>query len=121
MTSESDSRGTAETAPDVRDGGEPDDLELPPQGYVLGEPLGQGGMGEVLVAHDRRIERSVAFKRMRLAAPTRAEVVRFLREAKIQGRLDHPAIVPVYDIGRDPDGRPYFTMRRLSGRTLDAC
>jgi serine/threonine-protein kinase len=121
MTSESDHRGTAETAPDVRDSSERDDLELPPHGYVLGAPLGQGGMGEVLLAHDRRIDRPVAFKRMRLDEPTRHEVVRFLREAKIQARLEHPAIVPVYDIGRDPDGRPYFAMRRLSGRTLDAC
>jgi serine/threonine-protein kinase len=75
-------------------------------------------MGEVMLARDLRIDRDVAFKRLRHSAPTAHEVARFLREAKIQARLDHPAIVPVFDIGRDADGRPYFTMRRLAGRTL---
>src|SRR5262249_35001628 len=42
----------------------------------------------------------------------------FLFEAKLQGRLEHPAIVPVYDIGKTPDGRDYFTMKRVHGETL---
>jgi len=45
-------------------------------------------------------------------------VARFVHEARIQGRLDHPAVVPVYDLGIQSDGRPYFAMRRLSGVTL---
>jgi hypothetical protein len=86
--------------------------------YAFGEVLGRGGMGEVLLAHDRRIGRDVAVKRLRSGAPTQDETARFLREARIQARLDHPAIVPVYELGRDPQGRPYFTMKRLAGTTL---
>ena len=86
--------------------------------YAFGEILGRGGMGEVLLAHDRRIGRDVALKRMRRGQPTEDEAARFLREARIQARLEHPAIVPVYELSRDPAGRPYFTMKRLSGVTL---
>jgi len=87
-------------------------------GYELGELLGRGGMGEVLLAHDVRIGREVAIKRMRNAEPEPEAEARFLREAKIQARLQHPAIVPVHELGRDADGRPYFTMKRLAGVTL---
>jgi serine/threonine-protein kinase len=86
--------------------------------YVFGEVIGRGGMGEVLLAHDRRIGRDVAVKRLRSGAPTQDEIARFLREARIQARLDHPAIVPVYELGRDASGRPYFAMKRLAGTTL---
>ncbi len=55
---------------------------------------------------------------MRTADPTTDEVERFLREATIQARLDHPAIVPVHELGHDAEGRPYFTMKRLAGVTL---
>jgi hypothetical protein len=88
-----------------------------PASYELGDVLGMGGMGEVLEARDLEIGRSVALKRLALSADDEA-VARFLREAKIQARLDHPAIVPVYEIGRDADGNPYFTMKRLAGTTL---
>jgi serine/threonine-protein kinase len=87
--------------------------------YAMGELLGKGGMGEVLLAHDRRIGRDVALKRMRRGSPTEDEAARFLREARIQARLEHPAIVPVYELSRDAAGRPYFTMKRLSGVTLN--
>ncbi|MBA3456036.1 MAG: serine/threonine protein kinase [Deltaproteobacteria bacterium] len=89
-------------------------------GYELGEMLGRGGMGEVLLAHDPDIGRDVALKRMRGTAPSAEHVERFLREAKIQARLDHPAIVPVHDLGKDQDGLPFFTMKRLTGTTLAA-
>jgi eukaryotic-like serine/threonine-protein kinase len=91
---------------------------LPAQAYDFGELIGRGGMGEVVSAHDRRIGRDVAVKRMRAANPTEDAVVRFLREARIQARLDHPAMVPVHELGVDADGRPYFTMKRLAGTTL---
>ncbi|MGE5187122.1 MAG: serine/threonine-protein kinase [Acidobacteriota bacterium] len=87
-------------------------------GYALGSVIGRGGMGEVLLATDQRIGREVAIKRMLTADPTDDALARFLREAKIQARLDHPAIVPVHELGEDDEGRPYFTMKRLSGRTL---
>jgi serine/threonine-protein kinase len=99
-----------------------DDDELPGPGafagYALGELLGRGGMGEVLLAHDGVIGREVAIKRMRRAQASPEAELRFLREAKIQARLQHPAIVPVHELGRDADGRPYFTMKRLAGVTL---
>ncbi len=91
---------------------------LPDPGYQLGELIGHGGMGEVLVAQDQRIGREVAVKRIRAREPSHDAVARFLREARIQARLDHPAIVPVYELGTDGDGRPYFTMKRLAGITL---
>ncbi len=88
------------------------------EAYSLGEVIGRGGMGEVVKAHDRRIGRDVALKRLNADQPTTTEVNRFLREARIQARLDHPAIVPVHELGKDALGRPYFTMKRLTGRTL---
>jgi serine/threonine-protein kinase len=88
--------------------------------YDLGEVIGRGGMGEVLVAHDRSFGREVALKRMRADKPSPELVERFLREAKIQARLDHPAIAPVHDLGYDSEGLPYFTMKRVGGATLAA-
>jgi len=106
--------GTSDTiAEPMRDAG-----PLAAPGYDIGQVLGRGGMGEVLLAEDRRIGRSVALKRMRSAAPTEEARARFLREAKIQARLDHPAIVPVHELGYDADMRPYFTMKALTGITL---
>ncbi len=86
--------------------------------YAFGDLLGRGGMGEVLVAHDRQIGRDVAVKRLRAGSPAEDEIARFLREARIQARLDHPAIVPVYELARDEVGRPYFSMKRVAGKTL---
>jgi serine/threonine protein kinase len=93
-------------------------IVLPAPGYDFGPVIGQGGMGEVVSAHDRRIGRDVAIKRMRATAPTVAQTNRFLREARVQARLDHPAIVPVHELGIDAAGRPFFTMKRLAGVTL---
>ncbi len=85
--------------------------------YGLEGKLGRGGMGVVAEAQDRRVGRKVAIKR--LAGPPTAEMVeRFVREARVQGRLDHPAVAPVYDLGIQSDGRPYFAMRKLEGITL---
>ncbi|MBA3453734.1 MAG: serine/threonine protein kinase [Deltaproteobacteria bacterium] len=91
---------------------------LPPPGYLLGVSIGRGGMGEVLAAQDTRIGREVAVKRMTSEDPDDEQIARFLREARIQARLEHPAIVPVHELGVDGEGRPYFTMKRLVGETL---
>jgi len=90
-----------------------------PTHYRIGDVLGKGGMGEVLLAHDERVGRNVALKRMTAEEPSELAVARFLREAKIQARLEHPSIVPVHDLGHDVAGRPYFTMKRLAGTTLN--
>jgi len=86
--------------------------------YTFGPLLGQGGMGEVLLATDEHIGREVVVKRIRAANPTAEELSRFVREARVQGRLEHPAVVPVHDLGVDRDGRPYFVMKRLAGTDM---
>jgi eukaryotic-like serine/threonine-protein kinase len=88
------------------------------EGYTFGAVIGKGGIGEVVAAHDLRMGRDVAIKRLRTPRPTADETQRFLREARIQARLDHPAIAPVHELGQDANGRPYFTMKRLAGVTL---
>ena len=92
--------------------------ELSTQRYTLGAMIGQGGMGEVVLAFDEQIGREVAVKRIRAAAPTSDELSRFMREARVQGRLQHPAVVPVHDLAMDASGKPYFVMKRLSGTTM---
>jgi serine/threonine-protein kinase len=89
-------------------------------GYHIGPVIGRGGMGEVVVGRDDEIGREVAVKRLSTSDATPAARERFLREARIQARLEHPAIVPVYELGRDTDGQPYFSMKRISGVTLAA-
>jgi serine/threonine protein kinase len=87
--------------------------------YQMGEVLGRGGMGEVRLCTDNRIGRTVAVKVIRPESAKRPRLrARFLFEAKMQGQLEHPSIVPVYDLGVRPDGSEYFTMRRVRGRTL---
>ncbi len=86
--------------------------------YTLGPLIGEGGMGEVFSAVDRRIGREVAVKRTRATNPTAEEHGRFVREALVQGRLEHPAVVPVHDLAVDPTGRPFFVMKRLSGTVM---
>jgi len=86
--------------------------------YVIGELLGQGGMGDVLLAYDEHIGREVAVKRIRSTEPTADQLARFLREARVQGRLEHPAVVPVHDLAIDDEGKPFFVMKRLSGTDM---
>jgi serine/threonine protein kinase/WD40 repeat protein len=95
------------------------DLQLPlvsPQTYVLGAEIGRGGMGRVLSARDRRTGRTVAVKEMLATRPGARE--RFEREARITARLQHPGIVSIYEVGQWPDGRPFYAMPILTGRTL---
>jgi len=86
--------------------------------YALGRVLGRGGMGEVRLARDPRVDRDVAVKLMRDPGASEEAVARFLREARVQGRLEHPGVVPVHDLGVDDRGAPYFAMKRLTGTTL---
>ncbi len=93
----------------------------PEERYALRKGLGEGGMGEVRLCHDRVIGRDVAVKVVRDSHEHRTEIrARFEREVRVQGQLEHPAIVPVYDFGRDADGRAFFTMRRVRGVTLES-
>jgi serine/threonine protein kinase len=86
--------------------------------YRVRELLGQGGVGEVWLVEDGQIDREVAVKRLRRAEPGEGEVRRFIREAKLQGQIEHPAVVPVHDLLEGADGHPYFVMRRIRGLTL---
>jgi eukaryotic-like serine/threonine-protein kinase len=88
--------------------------------YRLGRRIGKGGMGEVMAARDEQVGRDVAIKRMRAANPSERAIARFVREASVQGRLEHPAIVPVHEIGRDDDNLPFFVMKKLAGTSLAA-
>ncbi|MEZ4225355.1 MAG: serine/threonine-protein kinase [Polyangiaceae bacterium] len=88
------------------------------QRYASGQILGAGGMGEVRLDQDSRIGRHVATKRLLTHADSAATRRRFLREARIQGQLEHPAVVPVYDLDFDENDAPFFTMKRVRGQTL---
>jgi serine/threonine-protein kinase len=89
--------------------------------YRAGRKLGEGSMGEVIVTRDMRILRDVAMKRLHAEHHALRPDLRdrFLREARVQGQLEHPSVVPVYEIGVDQEGREYFTMKRVRGRTLE--
>ncbi len=87
--------------------------------YPVPGALGAGGMGEVLRVADAPLGREVALKRLhpRLARDP-GQRRRFVSEAQTIAQLQHPGIVPVHELGRLPDGRAYFTMREIRGRTL---
>jgi WD40 repeat protein len=81
---------------------------------ILGE-VAQGGLGRILAAEDRTLGRKVAIKEL---LENRGHA-RFLREAMVTARLQHPSIVPLYELGRWPSGEPYYSMRLVSGRPFD--
>lgn len=95
-------------------------LPLKPQDrYKFIRSIGFGGMKGVLLVHDRDTGRDVAMAIMPdfRERPVR-DLNRFVREARITAKLEHPNIVPVYDIGIDHSGSPYFIMKYLRGSTL---
>jgi WD40 repeat protein len=85
--------------------------------------LGRGGMGRVLCLNDTHLGREVALKEFRLKSEvgvdTAAMEALFVREARVLARLEHPGVVPVYELGRRADGVPYYAMRRVRGKSLD--
>ncbi len=88
--------------------------------YVLGDPLGEGGMGQVFRAIDGRLQRVVAIKLLRPQFSERADAnQRFLREARIGAQLSHKNLVQTYDFGRDGESL-FLAMEYLEGRTLAA-
>jgi len=99
--------------------------------YTVKSEFARGGMGRVMLALDNAVGREVAMKELlpgvigssSLPASardaSRGELVeRFLREAKVTGQLEHPNIVPVYEIGSRDDGRVFYTMKLVRGKTL---
>ena len=123
-----------ERARDLTDGMSPEQLAgllrpvpmaVSPQGLPasLGERfevrglLGEGGQGVVLAVRDLRLERDVAAKMARSDAPAAEGYVE--REARLAASLEHPSILPVYDLAEAPDGSPLMVMRRAPGRSLE--
>jgi eukaryotic-like serine/threonine-protein kinase len=97
-----------------------DDIPSAGKRYTLTRVHASGGIGRVWLARDNAFGRNVALKELR---PERAAVAthrsRFLQEARITGQLEHPGIVPVYELALRPDDQqPFYTMRFVKGRTL---
>jgi serine/threonine-protein kinase len=87
--------------------------------YEVLRPHARGGLGEVFVALDPHLGREVALKEIHAGhADHPGHRARFVREAEVTGRLEHPGIVPVYALGHYPDGRPFYAMRFVGGQTL---
>jgi len=103
------------TADDTADDVVGPQLRHPERYRILGEH-GRGGLGRVSRAHDRELGRDVAIKE--LISRSSVDEIRFLREALITARLEHPGIVPVHEAGRWPDGTPFYAMKLVSGRSL---
>jgi tetratricopeptide (TPR) repeat protein/tRNA A-37 threonylcarbamoyl transferase component Bud32 len=87
--------------------------------FLLDSEIGRGGMGCVFRGRDRELERDLAVKVLLPRHQGRPEMERrFLEEARIAGRLEHPGVPAVHELGRAEDGRPYFAMKLIKGRTL---
>jgi len=83
--------------------------------------LAQGGMGTIFEAAEPGLDRTVAMKVLRQDANMMNDGGdRFLREARVLAMLEHPNIVPIHALGKDAEGRPFYTMKRVRGQTLQA-
>ena len=85
--------------------------------FELGEVLGRGGMGTVVAAHDRRLDRRVALKFLTRAGQDEVARERLLREARSLARLSHPNVVAVYEVG-EAKGMPFLAMELVEGQSL---
>jgi WD40 repeat protein/tRNA A-37 threonylcarbamoyl transferase component Bud32 len=89
------------------------------QRFCILRPHAQGGLGAVFVALDSELNREVALKQIRSEQADDPESrARFLLEAEVTGRLEHPGVVPIYGLGCDAEGRPFYAMRLVKGDTL---
>jgi serine/threonine protein kinase/tetratricopeptide (TPR) repeat protein len=93
-------------------------VEVSPGHYEIKGEFARGGMGRILLARDLWLGRTVAIKEMHADAGSGAPG-RFVREALVTARLQHPAIVPVYEAGRWEGGRPFYAMKLVEGRSLE--
>lgn len=84
--------------------------------YELNDFVARGGIGEVWQADDMRLGRRVALKSLRRGRETMRE--RFVLEAELTGRLEHPGVVPVYDLALDRNDEPYYVMKFVRGRSM---
>ncbi|MEO5717707.1 MAG: FHA domain-containing serine/threonine-protein kinase, partial [Chthoniobacterales bacterium] len=91
--------------------------ELKQERYEFGAEVGRGGMGQVVIATEKPLQRPIALKKL-LRPANKEDQERFIREARITGRLQHPSIVPVHELGADENGSPFYTMKLVQGLTL---
>ncbi len=96
----------------------PEEVQAALEDYAVVAVIGRGGMGVVYRARQLSLNREVALKLLPGGALDPEFAARFTREAQITARLDHPGIVPVYEMGYDAKGRGYYTMRLVQGRVL---
>jgi serine/threonine protein kinase/Tfp pilus assembly protein PilF len=90
------------------------------QRYHLVSNFARGGLGQIWMASDSRLRREVAFKELLPSALKNQNAVeRFLEEAQITGQLEHPSIVPIYDIGYQQNGTPFYAMKLVRGDTME--
>ena len=113
----------AEPSGTLPPGGPPGRVEVEAAGggnrYRVIRPHAEGGLGRVSVAEDLELGREVALKQIKGPFADNCEArSRFLLEAEVTARLQHPSVVPIYGLGRDAEGRPYYAMRFVEGRTL---
>lgn len=100
--------------------------EESPDRYNSIKDIGQGGIGRVILAFDRHTGRNIAIKELlstpydniKQASTISPDEARFLREARLTAQLEHPSIIPVYEIGRRLNNSIYYTMKYVKGRTL---
>ena len=108
-----------------------DPIEEIPGRYATTSEYGRGGMGRILLAHDLKMGRDIALKELlptnetSMILPEKSPVrytaaiaARFLQEGRVTAGLEHPSIVPVYEIGRRPNGNLYYTMKLVRGQSL---
>lgn len=88
--------------------------------YRIVREIGRGGMGVVYEAEDGDLQRHIAVKVLATDLASQEAAERMRREARLIAALDHPGIVPLHDIGELPDGRIFYTMKLVRGRTLAA-
>ncbi len=100
------------------DGSSADVSSLP--GHAIDGLVARGGMGAIYRARREGLEREVAVKVMTARAESPAMAERFRREALVLARLEHPNIVPIHELGTDAEGRLFYTMKLVKGRTLEA-
>ncbi len=82
---------------------------------LLGDPIGEGGMGVVRSATQTALQRTVAVKALRVDVPRAEQALQLLREGRVTGLLEHPNVVPVHMLGRDQEGKPLIVMKRIDG------
>jgi formylglycine-generating enzyme required for sulfatase activity len=113
---ETENEGIPEPGADILEAGPPAPRPLSDGRYTIEGEIARGGMGRILLTHDRNLRRRIAMKVM--LDPEGGARSRFLAEAQATAQLEHPNICPVYDLGVDPEGRAFFTMKLVHGRTL---